>query len=283
MASIRKPAVASLFYPDEKINLKRMIKTFLSDVPQETTDSFIKANIDHFLGIIVPHAGYIYSGQVAAFAYALLKEKSPDTVVLIGPSHYTYFEGFALSDADSFDTPFGSIEIDKDFSEALVRNGEGLFDYVNSAHEKEHSIEVQLPFLQSTLINNFKIVPILTSEQTLKPIQKAASIIKKTLSSHSKNVLFVISSDLSHYHEDVVAREMDEKIIRLIKEMDIQKLMSGISGGEIEACGAAPIALLLEIALQSGKKNIKDLVYKNSGEVSGDYTKVVGYFSGVVW
>jgi len=283
MANLRKAAVASLFYPDEKINLKRMIKTFLSNVPPENAESFIKSNVDRFLGVIVPHAGYAYSGQVAAFGYSLFKEKSPDTVILIGPSHYTYFEGLALSDADFFETPLGNVEIDKEFSESLVKNSEGLFDYIDSAHEKEHSIEVQLPFLQSTLINNFKIVPVLMAEQSLESIRKAAGILNQIIQDHNKNVLFVISSDLSHYHEDGIARDMDAKIIDLIKNMDIEKLMAGIDSGEIEACGAAPIALLLEIAKLSGHQNVKDLIYQNSGDVSGDTKKVVGYFSGVVW
>ena len=120
MDDIRKPAVASMFYPDDAVNLKRIINTFLSNVPQENGDYFKKNGIDQLFGVVVPHAGYIYSGQVAAYAYSLLRATSYETVILIGPSHYNYFEGFAIPYYQSFETPLGEIEVDTEFCSALA-------------------------------------------------------------------------------------------------------------------------------------------------------------------
>ena len=187
MQDVRKTAVASLFYPDDSINLKRLINQYLSNVPAEDSNEFLKKNnIDHLTGIIVPHAGYIYSGSVAAYGYSLLKNKSFDTVILIGPSHFTHFEGFALSYYQSFATPMGEVDVDQDLTKKLVEAGSGVFDYVNSAHGKEHSLEVQLPFLKNLFGDKFKIVPILMGQQTLKNVQEGAEILHQVLKKEDK-------------------------------------------------------------------------------------------------
>jgi MEMO1 family protein len=280
---VRKAAYASMFYPEDKLNLKRMIKTFLSNVPSENADFIKKQNIDNIFGIISPHAGYIYSGQVAAFGYSLLKGMTIDTIIIIGPSHHIAFEGFSLCNFKAYDTPLGEIPIDREFSKLLIENGNGVFDYLDSAHTKEHSIEVQLPFLYSTLINNFSIVPIIMGEQSYENVVTGATAIAASLEKYDKSTLFVISTDLSHYYNDKRARELDEKFIDILNQMDAHKLMEAISHNEIEACGAGPVAVFLELANQLGKKNIKNLIYKNSGDTSGDYSKVVGYLSATVW
>jgi hypothetical protein len=280
---IRKPVVASVFYPEDKLNLKRMIKTFLSNVPSDITEFLIKSNIDNIFGLIVPHAGYVYSGQVASFGYSLINEKSFDTVVLIGPSHRTYFEGFSLCRFKAYGTPFGEIPIDTKFSEALIKNGGGIFDYLDSAHTFEHSIEVQLPFLYSTLINNFEIVPIVMGEQSYENAVAGASVIAETLKETDKSALFIISTDLSHYHSDEMARELDDRFMKILSSMNAKKLIETVNQGDVEACGAGPVAVFIEIAKKMGKNNIKNLVYKNSGETSGDYSRVVGYLSSVIW
>lgn len=280
---IRNPAYASMFYPGDKINLKRMIKTFLSNVPAENTDFLKKQNIDNIFGIISPHAGYTYSGQVAAFGYSLLKDLTIDTIIIIGPSHHIAFEGFSLSKFKAYDTPLGEIPLDKELINLLIENGNGVFDYLDSAHIKEHSIEVQLPFLYSTLINNFSIVPIIMGEQSYENVVAGAKAIFASLQEYDKSTLFVISTDLSHYYDDKRARKLDEKFISILNQMDAHKLMEAVLLGEIEGCGVGPVAVFLELANYIGKTNLKNLVYKNSGDTSGDYSKVVGYLSAVVW
>ena len=283
MNEVRKPAVASMFYPDDTINLKRMINSFISNVPSETTDYFKKNSIDNFFGIIVPHAGYVYSGQVAAYAYSLLKQKSIDTIILIGPSHFTFFEGFALSYYKAFKTPLGDIEVDVDLINRISTEGKGSFDFINTAHVKEHSLEVQLPFLQTVFNGDFKIVPILMGEQTYKNIEEGAEILYKIFKDYEKHYLFVISSDLSHYHSDNQAKILDRRFIEILENMKSKQLIEEANSGGIEACGSGPICVFLELAEKLNKNNIKTLVYKNSGDISGDYSKVVGYLSAAVW
>jgi len=283
MDEIRNPAVASMFYPDDKINLKRMINGYLLNVPDEVDEYFHKNRVDNYLGMIVPHAGYIYSGPVAAYAYSLLKQKSIETIFLLGPSHYTYFNGFSLPYYNAFNTPLGEVPVDTELVNKIVSTGGNIFDFINAAHVKEHSLEVQLPFLQSVLENEFKIVPILMGEQSLVNILKGAEILSQVLKDYEKHYLIVVSSDLSHYHTDKEARLMDQKIISYIEGFQVKEIVDEVKNGHIEACGAGPICVFLEIAKILNKSNIKTLVYKNSGDTSGDYNKVVGYTSIVSW
>jgi len=283
MEEIRKPAVASMFYPDDTINLKRMINQFFSNVPAESTEFFKKNAFDNIFSIIAPHAGYVYSGQVAAYSYSLLKQKEYETVVLIGPSHFAYFEGFALPFYKSFETPLGKVDLEQDILNFLVKKSNSFFDFINTAHIKEHSLEVQLPFLQTILTNDFKIVPILMGEQSYKNAREAAEILYDAFKNYDKHFLFVISSDLSHYHSDREARVMDNELIKTLAVMDAKKLLEESKAGKIEACGIGPIAVVLELARLFNRNRIKVLVYKNSGETSNDFERVVGYLSAAVW
>lgn len=283
MDDVRKPAVASLFYPDDRINLLRLVNTYVSDVPAAIPEYFKKNGIDNLFGIIVPHAGYVYSGAAAGYAYSLIRQKAIDTVILIGPSHFTYFEGFALSYYNSFETPMGEIPVDVELVKRIAEEGAGVFDYINTAHMKEHSLEVQLPFLQTVLEDGFKIVPILMGEQNFKNMQEGAEVLYKILKDYDRHYLLVISSDLSHYHNDKDARKLDERFISMMQQMNTSKLIEEANLGSVEACGAGPICVFLELARMLNRNNIKTLVYKNSGDTSGDYSKVVGYLAAAVW
>jgi len=283
MNEVRKPAVANIFYPEDAINLKRTISSFISDVPDYITDFFKKNGINDFFSIISPHAGYIYSGQVAAYGYSLLKQKKYDTIIIIGPSHYSYFEGFALGYFKSFLTPFGEIDVDVEFSNLLAKESKGLFEFLKNAHIREHSIEVQLPFLKTVIDSDFKIVPILMGEQNIKFSEEGAEVLANVLKNYEKKCLIVVSTDLSHYHNSMVAEKMDQKLINIIKELNPRKLINLSESGEIEACGIGPIATMLTTAIKLNKKNIKELIYKHSGETSQDYERVVGYTSIVIW
>lgn len=284
MEAVRNPAVASMFYPDDRINLTRMINGYLSDVPDSNDEYFQKNRVDHLFGLISPHAGYVYSGPVAAYAYNLLRNRAIDTVILLGPSHFTHFTGFSLPSYRAFETPLGDVDLENGFVQKLLDLGGGVFDTIHSAHTKEHSLEVQLPFLQAVLDENpFKIVPVLMGEQTWQSVQKGAEVLAKALSNYEKHTLIVISTDLSHYHSDAEAREMDHKTIKRMEAFDSQGLMRGMHDGEIEACGMGPVATLLELSKKTGHSNFRTLHYSNSGETSGDLSRVVGYVSAAVW
>jgi MEMO1 family protein len=283
MDDVRRPAVAGVFYPDDKINLKRTINGFLSNVPADNGVFFKKNSVDHLYGLIVPHAGYVYSGQVAAYGFSLLKNRTFDTVVIIGPSHYNNFDGFALPGYQSFRTPLGDIEVDGELAARVAEVGKGVFDYMNTAHIKEHSLEVQMPFLQTVLEEKFKVLPILMGTQSMENITKGADVLEKALGDQDKHYLVVISSDLSHYHSDAEAVDMDGRFVKIVEKMKAEELMQSSEMGMVEACGAGPIGVLLKLAENTKHKHLRTLIYRNSGNVSGDKDRVVGYMASAVW
>jgi AmmeMemoRadiSam system protein B len=247
--NIREPAVAGTFYPAEKSVLEEMIATFLKKVPSCELGGKLKA-------LIVPHAGYSYSGQVAAYAYALLQTRAigKRNVVLLGPSHFVPFGGVAADTHEKWKTPLGTV--------SLAKN---TFLTMEEAHRTEHCLEVQLPFLQKTL-SSFTITPLVAGDaQPHETAQKLRPLMDTSL--------IIISSDLSHYHEYATAVSSDKATIDAILRLDGDALQ-----GRGEACGMIPILTALEIA-QELKWKCKLLEYKNSGDVSGYKKEVVGYAS----
>lgn len=283
MDDIRMPAVASMFYPDDRINLKRMLNQYLSSVPESLEDFMHRNRVDRLFGLISPHAGYVYSGPVAACGFSLLKDAKVDTVVLIGPSHFTLFDGFAMSFHKAFRTPLGDVPVDTAFCELLAAEGRGVFDYLNAAHSREHSLEVQIPFLQSVLEDGFKIVPLLMGSQDLDNVMAGAQVLERVLKKNDSSVLFVISSDLSHYHDGRTAAAMDKELIGLIEDMNVTELVRKTESHSLEACGAGPISVFLELSRRTGHSSLRTLLYQHSGQVSGDNARVVGYLSAAVW
>jgi AmmeMemoRadiSam system protein B len=254
MQSIRPPAVAGLFYPAAPRILRHDILDMLDQA--EPADLTPKA-------IIVPHAGYIYSGPVAASAYALLRPmaKRIRRVVLLGPVHRVWVDGLALPSADSFDTPLGRIPID---AEAVRQLADLSFVELNaSAHAMEHSLEVHLPFLQ-TVLEKFSLVPLLVGGATPEQVAR----VLETLWGGDET-LIVVSSDLSHYLPYDAARQTDQVTAEAILKLD------GHLVGE-QACGAHPInGLLLTARRKSLQPHLLDL--RNSGNTAGDKQRVVGY------
>jgi AmmeMemoRadiSam system protein B len=256
----REPAVAGSFYPDNPVVLKQMLAGFLAQA-----DSSIKAP----KALIAPHAGYIYSGPIAASAYARLKpvRDSIARVVLIGPSHRVAFQGLAVSHADSFSTPLGKITIDKPAIETLKNLP--FVGYLDQAHALEHSLEVHLPFLQQTL-TNFKLVPIVVGDASAWQVSQ---VLEKLWG--GAETLIVISSDLSHYHPYAIAQKLDSHTSDLIEHLDYQALSSEA------ACGKVPVSGLLKL-LKEKSLHIKTIDLRNSGDTAGDKHRVVGYGAYVV-
>jgi AmmeMemoRadiSam system protein B len=256
----REPAVAGSFYPANPAVLGEMLQDFLQQ--SQPSAPAPKA-------IIVPHAGYIYSGPIAASAYARLKSvrDSISRVVLIGPSHRVAFQGLAVSHADTFSTPLSSIPLDKTAIEQLQHLP--FVGYLEQAHSQEHSLEVQLPFLQQTL-SHFKLVPIVAGDAS--PHQ--TSQVLNTLWGGDET-LIVISSDLSHYHDYTTAQTMDKHTSNLIEQLDYKNLSAE------SACGKVPVSGLLKL-LQEKALQIKTIDLRNSGDTAGDKYRVVGYGAYVV-
>jgi len=265
---IKKYEFAGLFYPLDKDELNRTIDRFMSQaiVPD------IKGQI---LGIICPHAGYIYSGPIAAYSYKSVEGRLFDTVILLGPSHRYYFEGVSVYPEGFFDTPFGKLEIDKDMAGQL--NSLSFVKFETKFFYGEHSLEVQLPFLVKVL-PRCKIVPMLFGrldfEQMKTLADNLASLAKK------KRILLVVSTDLSHFHPYSQAKGIDLETIKYIEDNNASWLWRSVQMGEQRACGIlSVITFALYMKEQGGNTQI--IKYANSGDTAGDESRVVGYVSAV--
>ncbi|MEY4717993.1 MAG: hypothetical protein RL563_611 [Pseudomonadota bacterium] len=256
----RQPAVAGSFYPDNPIELRHMLGTYLCQA--ESNHPAPKV-------IIAPHAGYIYSASIAASAYARLNSVRDNIqrVVLMGPSHRVAFRGLALSGADYFVTPLGEIAIDTEVMASLARFG--FAGYLESAHTMEHSLEVHLPFLQ-TVLANFKLIPIVAGDATPEQVTQVLEYVWG-----GSETLIVISSDLSHYHPYEEARLLDQRTSHVIETLDYHSLSTE------SACGKVPVSGLLKL-LQDKGLSIQTIDVRNSGDTAGDKNRVVGYGAYVV-
>lgn len=256
MQTVRTPAVAGLFYPADAAELQTQVRGFLDQVepPAEPPPK----------AIIVPHAGYIYSGPIAASAYARLRAARDmiHRVVLLGPSHRVGFRGIAVSGMEAFATPLGRIAVDQAAVEQLRKLPE--VGYLEQAHAQEHSLEVHLPFLQEVL-GSFKLVPLVVGEA--RPTEVGA--VLEALWG-GPETLIVISSDLSHYHDYATARLLDDTTSKAIEALRFEDI------GYEQACGRNPVNGLLWVARRKGLHG-ETIDLRNSGDTAGSRDQVVGY------
>jgi AmmeMemoRadiSam system protein B len=217
----------------------------------------------------------MYSGMVAANAYyQLAVDGKPDTVVILGPNHTGYGSGLAVVNEGSWRTPLGDVEIDTETADQIVKES-SILDIDDSAHRNEHSIEVQVPFLQFIYGSSFKLVPICFLMQDLASSREVGQALAKVLK--DRNAVIVASSDMTHYEPQQSAERKDRKVIEAIEALDEARLESVIESNSITACGPGPIATLITAAKAMGGKEAKLLCYKTSGDVIGDVSSVVGY------
>ena len=273
--TVRPPAVAGAFYPDDPAQLRAQVSRYIAEAKQAPGDGDLVA-------LIAPHAGYSYSGAVAGCAYRQLEGRHYDTVVVIGPAHQVAFRGFALSGADRWETPLGPVAIDREACNAIEQSlGEArVFD---AAHAPEHSIEVQLPFLQVAL-GDFKLVPILMLDARMDACRRLAHALAEW--SRGRSVLLVASSDMSHYpaYEDAV--RVDHETLEAIQRLDAEALervisrqmSQGVPHLETCLCGEGPVKTVLLAAAELGADTVRVLRYANSGDAPGaSHSGVVGY------
>lgn len=268
---MRRPHVAGQFYMEDREGLKRQIQEcFLGDIGPGRLPKYSGEKRD-IVGCVVPHAGYVYSGAVAAHVYfELAKQNPPETVVIISPNHTGSGSHAALSN-DDWETPFGVVEADKELIGALSKDCQTL-EIDESAHRFEHSLEVQLPFLQYIYVD-FKMVPICIKMEKLGSIDEMAGCISKI----EKNILVIASSDFTHYESQEFASRKDNKAISHILNMDDKRFLQTVYEDNMSICGYGPIAMCIATAKKLGAKDAKLLKYSTSGDVSGDYRQVVGY------
>ena len=258
---MRRPAVAGQFYPGSETEVRSLISRLAPEisVPRDK----IKA-----CGIVVPHAGYVYSGGVAADVYASIE--SAPTFVLLGPSHYGVGSPVAIS-TQSWETPLGIVDVDHDF----VRLLDGIIDRDEIAHQSEHSIEVQIPFLQY-FFKDFRIVPICLGMQDYDSVKEVATELITALNKYDRQVVLVASSDFTHYEHVSVAKKKDTTLIKDIEKLDVPAFYDDLYRLNATACGYGPIATTMMVCGARGASKAELVRYATSGDVTGD-SQVVGY------
>jgi hypothetical protein len=274
MSFVREPAVSGMFYPDNPSKLRKDIENYL----EHAIAPDLKETI---IGIVSPHAGYMYSAQVAAYGFRMVAKKQYDTVIIIAPSHKVYFDGVALWDRGGFKTPLGVIDIDEEIAQEMLNIG-GVIQSNMETHRQEHALEVQLPFLQLVL-DNFSIIPLIMGAQTSSICKKLAQCIFDALQGSKKKVLIVASTDLSHYYPYTEAKKLDNVIVEHLDAFNISGMVEDVEKGKTEACGAGPVISTMILSEKLGATRGKVLKYANSGDVSGDKSGVVGYVSAVFY
>ena len=278
---IRNPAVAGVFYPAEPNELIEMIEyCYLHKLGPKTMP--IIGAYKKPVGVVCPHAGYVYSGPVASHSFCSLSKRMDDgiTAIILGPNHTGLGSGISTMKG-IWRTPLGDINTDDEFIDKLWKECD-IMDLDETAHIREHSIEVQLPFLQHIgLLNgvNFKIVPICMMMQDYETSVEVGYFISKIVKELDRRVVIIASSDFTHYEPQEVASKKDALVIRDILNMDEKELYADVVNHNITMCGYGPVIAMIKAMKELGAENSKLLSYSTSGDITGDYSSVVGYGS----
>jgi MEMO1 family protein len=264
---IRSPAVAGSWYPGSASALTDAVAGYLEPASCDVAGDVV--------ALVAPHAGLVYSGPVAAYAYSLLRERRFDVIVLVGPSHFTGFDGVAVCASGGFETPLGVAEIDPETARAIVSSSPVVREWV-TPHAREHSLEMQLPFIRH-LAPDSRIVPALMGEQSAETVTSFGDGLGAAL--RGRRALLVASTDLSHYHDAAMAREMDSVVIDLVNRFDVVGLQRALDVQPEHACGGGPLLAVMRAARSLGARDGRVLRYADSGDVSGDKSAVVGYLA----
>jgi len=273
---VRKPVVSGTFYASTARELEEQIEwCYKHELGPGTMPRVNDAGLREIIAIVVPHAGYIYSGPVAAHAYKeLANDGIPDTAVILGPNHTGYGAAVSLWMGNAWKTPFGEVKINEELAHKLLG---GVIEADETAHMYEHSVEVQLPWLQH-LYKEIKIVPITMMAQDIE----TARAVGKAISKVANNIVIIASSDFTHYEPHPVAAEKDNSMIEAIINLDEEELYKRRELLDSTMCGFGPVAVAIVAAKEMGAKTASLLKYATSGDTSGDFSQVVGYGSIVI-
>lgn len=264
---VRRPAVAGRFYPAKAESLSRELDKHLGPDPQKAE------KIESALGCVVPHAGYMYSGHVAGAVYRRLPPRS--SYIIVCPNHTGRGAPLAMMSSGEWWTPLGAVPIDSELAHS-VRQGCHLVMEDAAAHEHEHSLEVQLPFLQR-VVANFKFVPIAIGVSGYAALESLGHSVAQAVQNAQEPVLIIASSDMNHYEPDGITRVKDQKAIDKILELDPQGLYEVLRREDISMCGYGPTIAMLTAAKDLGRKHAELVKYATSADSSGDRSAVVGY------
>jgi len=268
---IRPPAVAGSWYPRAATAIAAAVDDYIArvDSPEPAGD---------VVALIAPHAGLTYSGPVAAHAYRLLRDRTFEALVLVGPSHFVGFDGVAVWPRGGFETPLGIASIHEGIAHDLIE-ASGVVRPNRAPHLREHSLEMQLPFTQH-LARAIPIVPLLVGYQTMETARALGQALATAL--RTRRTLMVASTDLSHYHDAPTAQRLDQVVIDRIGTFDFEGLQRALDDRPEHACGGGPTVAVMRAASALGATDARILHYADSGDVSGDKSSVVGYVAAAV-
>jgi AmmeMemoRadiSam system protein B len=260
---IRPPAVSGRFYPSDEKKLALEIEKYTSSANKK---SFAR-------GCVVPHAGYLYSGHIAGAVYSAIE--IPARCILLGPRHFPGGETMAIISEGSWRTPFGDAQIDSELAAELKRACP-LLSEDRVAHEREHSLEVQIPFLQQ-LAANLRFVPVVLATQRYQDLETLGHAVTRVIAAHTEPVVLIASTDMNHYESDAITRTKDHKAIDRILALDPRGLYDMVRSEGITMCGYAATAAMLIAMRDLGAKDAELIRYATSGDITGDWDQVVGY------
>ncbi len=269
---IREPVVAGQFYPGQKDELEDMIKYCFEhkfgpgSKPSESSEKIF--------GVICPHAGYVYSGPTACHSYRSISDLKPELVIIVGPNHFGVGEDAATMIDAQWETPLGLVEVDSESAKEIAEKSK-FIEIDSFSHSQDHSLEVQVPMLQSIFPNKFQILPIILRAQDLETAKDVGDAISEI--AKKKNAIIVASSDFTHYEENSFAHSQDKALIEPILEMDVERFYDVLREKRVTACGYGAMASVMIACKNLGAKKGELLSYATSGDVSGDTSSVVGY------
>jgi AmmeMemoRadiSam system protein B len=278
MSDVRRAAVAGSWYPGTRAALERAVDAHLAAVEA--------AGEACPVAIVAPHAGLVYSGPVAAYAYGLLRNCEYEAIVLVGPSHFVGFEGVSIWPRGAWDTPFGEVTVHAELASVIAAASPLIQEYP-SAHAREHSLEMQMPFI-ARLLPGVPIIPMVMGHQSRATAEALGDALARALhpasgGGRSQRVLLVASSDLSHFNDARTAAAMDGVVARHVEAFDPEALMDALEREPTHACGGGPMVAVLRAARALGATHARVLRYADSGDVSGDKSSVVGYLAAACW
>jgi AmmeMemoRadiSam system protein B len=278
MGSLRRAAVAGSWYPADRVELA-------AEVEGHIGRAGVAAAPGAVLALVAPHAGLTYSGPVAAYAYGAVRRADYAAAVLVGPSHFVSFRGVSVWPDGEWETPFGAVPVDMALAGAIRSHSDEIVE-VPAAHGREHSLEMQMPFL-AHLLPGVPIVPLVMGHQTRRTAFATGEAIARAVADRAaaepRAVLLVASSDLSHYESASTAAALDAVVIDHVGSLDAERLMGALEREPGHACGGGPIVTVLHAARRLGATKARVLRYADSGDVSGDKSAVVGYMAAAIW
>lgn len=265
--NIRRSPIAGQWYPGSATALTAAVESQLSAARAEVDGDLV--------ALVVPHAGLVYSGPVAAHAYGLLRDRTFDVAILVGPAHFVSFDGVAAYASGGFETPLGIVPVDAQCAADLMR-ASPVVRARPDAHVKEHSLEMQLPFLQC-VSPAVPIVPLLMGRQTEETVERLAEALAAGLC--GRRALLIASTDLSHFHDAATASRLDRTVVDCVRRFDADALQRALTERPEHACGGGPTVSVMRAARQLGARDSVILSYADSGDISGDKSSVVGYMA----